>query len=1054
MNDQLISVHQHHIDASIKSTLLSIEISVSFENLPNLDLLGDSDPKCELFYGLKTYKNDLNKLKLIDETEKIDNVNHGTFAKKLVFYPPIPSNNTRNSINQLLFKIDDIDKYNKELIGICSIDELDILKLAADHDKHDDDDDKNTIRKQLYNFEHKHIHNSKKQESYIIIKAKYSSYGQYNHLNFATIYKSVVKGEGISLADIIDFKTITNTIINPSKLLNIGSNDANVLQDHILFGTLIYEENIPKLLESYGFYLDKDEQILILCQNGSILSQNYEKVIFITNKQLVELDIDNNFIQCVLLYDIVSVQHILDHNMVTGFIADTGLIADDHSYIKIITNNTMIYQFHAATELLQKYVTKVLQLILIDLEQRIQIIATNDEKYMTPLGHDSDLSKSNNKSIVYLIPYLSAQHNIVASIKTNPFDSNSSCFILDRLTNFNDKSQQWYISNNKDQIISALSSLTFKADNDDDDDNNKVNDNPKYITVETYENQRAYPFLGFTPKLLPTDPYYFSNQQGDQVLKKSSFQLKDGYYWLDDWHIVDKMDDFKLDHGWLYAVDFPNAMVDHQWYPSQSKLRWVRRRKWIRTMCKKNINQQQQQQALLNHQKDTLQLPNWMKQHKIPYKITYYPTSLFETAQDHHHHLTGSLISIDYQIDNITYCLTQYNSNLNTIDSCRRGKRIILTEKNQIKQSQLWYIVTPLEYMQQSLLIPLYHNINYINDIKQHQLLQLSSTNSYQLIITFKLSNLPLYFWKAKVNHQQYGLLGHICTRYNTPPKSVKVIDLRHSNPKLYIHPTSFKKIWSIDHQFTIYQAICDNSDYIALGYIVMLNNQIPNTQHYYCILKSSLYQLDHLDLYNFTLIAKTISLADQAELPQKDKAGEDKKDLPQKDQAKEDEQEQQKASFEHLKQLKIYSDIYTKSFYIIKQQQQEEEVTFYSLYNQNYDLIYNKSSLILLHTISLYSNYFQQLIISQEEYKYLAQVKGHIPKLCLSMEQFLHIYHILNQICTMLISNAEHHETLQYHAKQIKQHELNDLLSLLKRFIYLYVTNYQLAAIKKCQLI
>ncbi|XP_031840484.2 tectonin beta-propeller repeat-containing peroxin 23 isoform X2 [Nomia melanderi] len=104
-------------------------------------------------------------------------------------------------------------------------------------------------------------------------------------------------------------------------------------------------------------------------------------------------------------------------------------------------------------------------------------------------------------------------------------------------------------------------------------------DVPIRIKEEIYENERWLPLEGFSGRLLPTDRYNFSNQDGTVDRSRDKVKLPSmAWQWEGDWQIETTLDGQPLDHdGWTYAVDFPATYT--------TKKQWmscVRRRKWVR----------------------------------------------------------------------------------------------------------------------------------------------------------------------------------------------------------------------------------------------------------------------------------------------------------------------------------------------------------------------------------------------------------------------------------------------------------------------------------------
>lgn len=102
---------------------------------------------------------------------------------------------------------------------------------------------------------------------------------------------------------------------------------------------------------------------------------------------------------------------------------------------------------------------------------------------------------------------------------------------------------------------------------------------PIRVKEESYENERWLPLEGFSSRLLPTDRYHFSSQDGTKDRSIDRIRLPSmAWQWEGDWQLELTLDGQPLDHdGWSYAVDFPA-----QFGPSKRWKSCVRRRKWIR----------------------------------------------------------------------------------------------------------------------------------------------------------------------------------------------------------------------------------------------------------------------------------------------------------------------------------------------------------------------------------------------------------------------------------------------------------------------------------------
>lgn len=102
---------------------------------------------------------------------------------------------------------------------------------------------------------------------------------------------------------------------------------------------------------------------------------------------------------------------------------------------------------------------------------------------------------------------------------------------------------------------------------------------PIRVKEESYENERWLPLEGFSGRMLPTDRYHFSSQDGTKDRSIDCIRLPSmAWQWEGDWHLELTLDGQPLDHdGWTYAVDFPA-----QFGPIKQWKSCVRRRKWIR----------------------------------------------------------------------------------------------------------------------------------------------------------------------------------------------------------------------------------------------------------------------------------------------------------------------------------------------------------------------------------------------------------------------------------------------------------------------------------------
>lgn len=104
--------------------------------------------------------------------------------------------------------------------------------------------------------------------------------------------------------------------------------------------------------------------------------------------------------------------------------------------------------------------------------------------------------------------------------------------------------------------------------------------NPDYeiitITQETYEHQRWYPFIEWSPNLLPTDRPQFSSKDGKTELRKESFISQPNQKIIKDWSV--DLEGCANTEGWYYAFVFQDPVYNLTCESDN----FVRRRKWIR----------------------------------------------------------------------------------------------------------------------------------------------------------------------------------------------------------------------------------------------------------------------------------------------------------------------------------------------------------------------------------------------------------------------------------------------------------------------------------------
>ena len=95
-----------------------------------------------------------------------------------------------------------------------------------------------------------------------------------------------------------------------------------------------------------------------------------------------------------------------------------------------------------------------------------------------------------------------------------------------------------------------------------------------------YENQRFYPLLGWSQRLLPTDRPPLSNNRGTRARRREDFRLLPHWHWSGDWEL--QRDDRTDVDGWSYAVDFSNRQRRFAGFHRKAFIHSVRRRRWQR----------------------------------------------------------------------------------------------------------------------------------------------------------------------------------------------------------------------------------------------------------------------------------------------------------------------------------------------------------------------------------------------------------------------------------------------------------------------------------------
>ncbi|KAL4141811.1 hypothetical protein QTP88_004372 [Uroleucon formosanum] len=107
------------------------------------------------------------------------------------------------------------------------------------------------------------------------------------------------------------------------------------------------------------------------------------------------------------------------------------------------------------------------------------------------------------------------------------------------------------------------------------------------IQEEVYENERWMPVGSFSKRLLPTDRYCWSSENGKEEKLMENIKLPSFVWqWEHEWKLDTTFEENDLDDdGWTYAVDFCA-----KFYPTKRWNSCVRRRKWYRNRIYTGMN--------------------------------------------------------------------------------------------------------------------------------------------------------------------------------------------------------------------------------------------------------------------------------------------------------------------------------------------------------------------------------------------------------------------------------------------------------------------------------
>lgn len=105
------------------------------------------------------------------------------------------------------------------------------------------------------------------------------------------------------------------------------------------------------------------------------------------------------------------------------------------------------------------------------------------------------------------------------------------------------------------------------------------------IVVECWENQRFYPVVGWSEKVLPVDPPFWSNRTGTKRASKED-RAPPGWAWVGPWKVSQESKSGK--DGWIYGTkDFVGCHHEIGWQSEDlPRTTFVRRRRWVRKQVK------------------------------------------------------------------------------------------------------------------------------------------------------------------------------------------------------------------------------------------------------------------------------------------------------------------------------------------------------------------------------------------------------------------------------------------------------------------------------------
>ncbi len=129
----------------------------------------------------------------------------------------------------------------------------------------------------------------------------------------------------------------------------------------------------------------------------------------------------------------------------------------------------------------------------------------------------------------------------------------------------------------------------------------KLRDVPSVTRDEVYENQRFYPIVGWSSKMMPHDPPAWSDRSGLRYKPKEMYSNNNpppGYEWCSEWALVPYYDELKAPEGfekeeaeliqkeggwapgeenWVYGTFW-----GLDWHAKKFPICSIRRRRWVR----------------------------------------------------------------------------------------------------------------------------------------------------------------------------------------------------------------------------------------------------------------------------------------------------------------------------------------------------------------------------------------------------------------------------------------------------------------------------------------